>query len=449
MSDAREEARSLLRSRGGGAAGTVGPAADPVPPPARPGQPAPAVRRRSVSLSDHPEVIAARQRDQVLRAGLDQLGAPDLYYVPHQGVNGAVLRAYDRDLINFCGYNYLGLAGDPRVQAAARQAIDTYGTSCSASRLISGEIPLHAELEARIADAYQVGGAVVGGSGFLTGAAVIAFVLGAKDVAVCDSLVHNSVVSGTRWAGCQRMNFRHNDPESLDSVLRRTRGHFDRAMVILEGVYSMDGDIARLPELAEVARRHDCLIMIDEAHSFGVLGQTGGGIREHLGLPGDTVDIWMGTLSKSLASYGGFIAGPADFVEALRMAAPGLSLFAAGSPPATMAAAIAAFDIMRAEPERLERLQANGAAFLASARQAGYDTGASGGTPIVPVILGDDPAAVIASAGLLKAGINASPILYPAVAQGDARVRFFITSEHTPEQLATALDALREVAHPG
>jgi 7-keto-8-aminopelargonate synthetase-like enzyme len=423
MTGPRDQARSLLNRQGG-------------------------VRRRSVSLSDHPEVAGARQRDTLLRAGLDQLGAPALYNVPHEGVNGAVIRAYDRDLINFCGYNYLGLAGDPRVQAAARQAIDTYGTSCSASRLISGEIPLHAELEARLAGAYQAGGAVVGGSGFLTGAAVIAFVLGVKDVAVCDSLVHNSIVSGTRWAGCQRINFRHNDPESLDSVLRRTRGHFERAMVILEGIYSMDGDIARLTELAEVARRHDCLIMIDEAHSFGVLGKTGGGIREHLGLPGDAVDIWMGTLSKSLASYGGFIAGSADFVEALRMAAPGLSLFAAGSPPATMAAAIAAFDIMRAEPGRLERLRANGAAFLASAREAGFDTGASGGTPIVPVILGDDPAAVIASAGLLKAGINASPILYPAVAPGDARVRFFITSEHTPQQLEAALDALRELAHP-
>ncbi len=448
MTDTRAQARNLLSGGSGGSAGAAGAAADPVPPSARPARPAPVVRRRPVSLSDHPEVTGARQRQQVLRDGLDRLGAPELYNVPHQGVNGAVIRAYDRDLINFCGYNYLGLAGDPRVQAAARQAIDTYGTSCSASRLISGEIPLHAELEARLADAYQAGGAVVGGSGFLTGAAVIAFVLGAKDVAVCDSLVHNSLVSGTRWAGCQRINFRHNDPESLDSVLRRARGHFERAMVILEGIYSMDGDIARLPELAEVARRHDCLIMIDEAHSFGVLGKTGYGIREHLGLPGAAVDIWMGTLSKSLASYGGFIAGPADFVEALRMAAPGLSLFAAGAPPATMAAALAAFDIMRAEPERLERLRANGAAFLASVREAGFDTGASGGTPIVPVILGDDPAAVIASAGLLKAGINASPILYPAVAQGDARVRFFITSEHTPHQLRVALDALREVTHP-
>jgi 8-amino-7-oxononanoate synthase len=433
MTSTRDQARSLLNAREG----------------ARPAATAAPARRRSATLSDHPEVTGAQERDQVLRAGLDLLGAPDLYNVPHQGVNGAVIRAHDRDLINFSGYNYLGLAGDPRVRAAAQQAIDTYGTSCSASRLISGEIGLHTELETRLADAYQVGGAIVGGSGFLTGAAVIAFVLGVADVAVCDSLVHNSLVSGTQWAGCQRVNFRHNDPESLDSVLRRVRGHFGQAMVILEGVYSMDGDIARLAELAEVARRHDCLVMVDEAHSFGVLGKTGGGIREHLGLPGEVADIWMGTLSKSLASYGGFIAGAADFVDALRMAAPGLSLFAAGAPPAAMAAAIAAFDIMRAEPERLERLLANGAAFLASARDAGFNTGASGGTPIVPVILGDDPAAVIASAGLLEAGVNASPILYPAVAQGDARVRFFITSEHTPEQLADAVDALRKLVPAG
>jgi 8-amino-7-oxononanoate synthase len=434
VADARELARNLLLRQNPGAAGIpAGPAA-----PAARRVPA----RAAVSLSEHPEVIQALQRDEMLHAGLAELGAPSPYYVPHGGVNGATTVVDGRSLINFSGYNYLGLAGDPRVQAAAKEAIDTYGTSCSASRIVSGQIPLHAELESRIAGAYGVDGAVMTGSGFLTNAAVIAFVLGAGDVAVCDSLVHNSIVAGTKWAGCQRVTFRHNDPEALEGLLRRSRDHFERAMVIIEGVYSMDGDIVRLPELVEVARRYGCLVMVDEAHSFGVLGASGSGVHEHFAVPGDAVDIWMGTLSKSLASYGGYLAGSADFVFALKMAAPGVNMYAAGATPATTAAAIAAFDIMVSEPERLVRLIANGRTFAAGARAAGLDAGTTSGTPIVPVVLGDTRRTVTASVALLDAGINASPILYPAVAEADARIRFFITAEHTADQIDYTISTL-------
>ena len=371
----------------------------------------------------------------MLERSLAEYDLPNPFYVPHSGVNGATLGIFGADYINYSGYNYLGLAGDPRVKAAAAAAIETYGTSCSASRVVSGQIPLHRELEQRISGAYGVDDAVVTGSGFLTNAAVISFLLGEKDLAVCDALVHNSIVAGTRWGHCQRMNFRHNDPVALDELLTRSRGHFERAMVIVEGVYSMDGDMAALPEIIEVAKRHNCLVMVDEAHSFGVLGATGFGVAQHFGIDAHDVDVWMGTLSKSLSSYGGFLAGSADFCEALRMVAPGVSMYAAAPPPASMGAAVAAFDVMVAEPERAARLRANGTALADAFRAQGIDAGLATGTPVVPAIIGGSRATMIASQALLAAGVNANPIMYPAVSEGEARIRFFVTSEHTPDQL--------------
>jgi 8-amino-7-oxononanoate synthase len=276
--------------------------------------------RRS-DLSDHPQVVAAREI-QLKISEVTERGSPNPYFLPHTGPNGATLGLLGREMINFSGYNYLGLAGDHRVIAAAKEATETYGTSASAARAVSGEIPLYAELERRLAGAYDVDDAIVTPSGYLTNAAIIPFILGQNDLAACDALVHSSIVSGTQWARCRRVNFRHNDPDALEKLLIRSRSQFDRAMVILEGVYSMDGDIARLPEMIEIARRHDCLIMVDEAHSFGTLGEQGFGVRQHFDLPGDAVDIWMGTLSKTLASCGGYLAGNADLIWAIRMLGP-------------------------------------------------------------------------------------------------------------------------------
>jgi len=399
-------------------------------------------RRR---LEDLPQVRQSLERDRMLADGMAELGLTNPYYRPHRGVNGATIEVDGRQLVNYSGYNYLGLAGDPRVVAAAKAALDEYGSSGSAARIVSGNIPLHEELEAALAECYDTPDAILVGSGFLANASAIAFVLGEKDLALCDSLVHNSIVAGTLWSQCQRMQFRHNDPEALDGVLTRTRDHFDQVLVVLEGVYSMDGDICRLPELIEVARRHDCLVMVDEAHSFGVLGETGLGIRERFGLPSDAVDLWMGTLSKSLASYGGFIAGSRPFIQACRMSAPGMSLYAAAPTPATTAAALTAVTLMRAEPERLRRLRENGQYFLRLAREAGLATGPAEGAPIVPVILGSTRAAVVAGVLLAERGINVNPITYPAVPEGEARLRFFLSSEHTPEQIDVTIRSLADV----
>jgi 7-keto-8-aminopelargonate synthetase-like enzyme len=437
--DPRELARGLLaRSEGAFAAA---PAAVQ---PARM-NPSRTVAPPNTSFTDHPEVVRVREVYGKLDALYTAAKLTNPLFEPHSGFNGATVQQGDRELINFSNISYLNLATDPRVLAAAKAAIDTYGTSSSATRIVSGEIPLFGELETRLARRYDVEAAVITPSGFVTNAAVIGYLLGSKDVAVCDVLVHSSIISGTRWAGCRRLNFAHNDPDSLDAVLKMSRGSFSRALVIVEGCYSMDGDIARLPELIAVARRHNCSIMVDEAHSFGVLGRTGGGIRELFDLPGDAVDIWMGSLSKALGSVGGFVAGNAALVRALKYAAPGVSLFTTAPPPSTIGAALEALNIMESELERVRRLQHNAQTLLALAQAHGFDTGMSGGTAIVPVIFGDVTRAGMASLRMAQEGINVPVIDSPSVPAGEERLRFCATSEHTDDQLKYAITTLRTI----
>jgi 7-keto-8-aminopelargonate synthetase-like enzyme len=223
-------------------------------------------------------------------------------------------------------------------------------------------------------------------------------------------------------------------------VLKMSRHRFARAMVIIEGLYSMDGDMPPLPEFISIARRYDCAIMVDEAHSFGVLGETGRGIREVCDVPGDAVDIWMGTLSKALGSCGGFIAGDRHLIRALKYSAPGLSLYTIGSAPSAVGAALAAVEILEREPERVARVQARGRRMGELCREHGFDIGLSQGTPITPVILGDK--AGMASVGLIQSGVNVNAIMAPSVPPGQERLRFFVTSEHTEEQLQTAVAAI-------
>ncbi|WP_396426991.1 aminotransferase class I/II-fold pyridoxal phosphate-dependent enzyme [Amycolatopsis sp. EV170708-02-1] len=408
----------------------------------RHGSAAPSRTVRRTGLAGHAGIQAAKD----LRSDMDDFftkrGMPSPFFLEHEGVNGAVTTILDREVINFSGFNYLGLAGHPVVRAAAKAAIDTYGTSASASRTVAGEIPLYPRLERKLADAYGVDDAVLAPSGYLTNAAVIPFLLGPNDLAACDALIHSSVVAGAQWAHCKRATFRHNDPESLDTLLTRSRAHAERVLVVLEGVYSMDGDIAALPELVAVARKHDCLVMVDEAHSFGTLGEHGWGAREHFGLPGDAVDLWMGTLSKALAGCGGFLAGDADLIWAIRMLAPGICLFVTPPTPAQVAAATAAYDLMLSQPDRLTRLRTNAATAVRTLQAGGWDTGTSDGTPIVPIILGDTERTMTTSGRLLRAGINAAPIAYPAVAEGEARIRLFLSADHTAEQLDTLVSEL-------
>lgn len=382
---------------------------------------------------------------RAINDGAARLGIASPYFRTHDGVAGVTTKIGGHEYLNYASYNYLGLNGDPRVNEAARAAIDRYGTSVSASRLVSGERYIHRELERAIADAYGVEDAVVFVSGHATNVTVIGYLFGPRDLVVHDSLAHNSILQGIRLSGACRLPFPHRDWAALDALLAERRRQFERVLIVVEGIYSMDGDYPELPRFVEVKRRHRCFLMVDEAHSFGVMGATGLGIREHFGLQGSDVDIWMGTLSKALASCGGYIAGETALIEHLKFLAPGF-LYSVGMPPPTAAAALAALQCLRAEPQRVARLQHRGGLFLDEARAAGINTGTSSGLAIVPAITGSSARAVRLSHALFRRGINVQPILYPAVPERSARLRFFVSSEHTEEQIRETVRVLKEEA---
>jgi len=383
------------------------------------------------------------RRLSMLREGGDLLGIANPYFRAHEGVAGALTRIDGREYVNFSSYNYLGLCGDARVNAAAQAAIERFGTSVSASRLAAGERPLHGELERALAEAYGVEDCVAFVSGHATNVSTIGYLFGAKDLVLHDALAHDSVLQGAELSGAQRRAFPHNDWDALDEILERERRNFERVLVVLEGLYSMDGDFPDLPRFVELKRRHRAFLMVDEAHSFGTMGKSGLGLREHFGLEGGDVDIWMGTLSKSLAGCGGFVAGERALIDNLRFGAPGF-VYSVGMAPPLAAASLAALQCMRAEPERVRALHARAAQFLQLARAAGVDAGTSSGVAIVPAITGSSIGAARLSQALFRRGINVQPILYPAVPENGARLRFFLSSLHSEEQVRNAVAVLAE-----
>jgi 7-keto-8-aminopelargonate synthetase-like enzyme len=258
-----------------------------------------------------------------------------------------------------------------------------------------------------------------------------------------DALAHNSIVQGALMSGARRRPFPHNDWEAVDKILTDVRTQYRRVVIAIEGAYSMDGDIAPVPRFIDVKKRHKALLYIDEAHSLAVLGARGRGVGEYYGVNRDDVDIWMGTLSKGLGSCGGYIAGSTALVEYLKYTAPGF-VFAAGITPANVAAALAALRILEAEPERLVRLHERAAQFLRLAREHGLNTGLSHGTPIVPVIIGHSLDCLRLSQALFERGINVQPILHPAVEEQASRLRFFLTADHTEEQVSETVAAVAE-----
>jgi 7-keto-8-aminopelargonate synthetase-like enzyme len=285
--------------------------------------------------------------------------------------------------------------------------------------------------------------AIVYVGGHATNESTIGHLFGAGDLILHDALAHNSIVQGALLSGARRRPFRHNDWQDLDAVLTEVRSQYRRVLVAIEGVYSMDGDYPDLPKFIDVKTRHKAFLMIDEAHSMGTMGKRGRGIGEHFGVDPRTVDIWMGTLSKSFGSCGGYIAGSKELVEYLKYTSPGF-VYSVGMPPAAAGAALASLKLLLAEPERVERLQARSTLFLELARQRGLNTGASNHTPVVPVIIGSSLGALQLSRRLFERGINVQPILYPAVEEKAARLRFFVTACHSEEQIHTAVDAAAE-----
>ncbi|MEI8403460.1 MAG: aminotransferase class I/II-fold pyridoxal phosphate-dependent enzyme, partial [Alcaligenaceae bacterium] len=260
---------------------------------------------------------------QIIHSGAQRMGLVNPFFKQHEGVASAHTQIAGQKLINFSSYNYLNLSGDARINAAAVAAIEQYGTSVSASRLVSGERPIHRALEAALAALYEAEDAIVYVSGHATNVTTIGYLFGPRDLIVHDEFIHNSALEGIKLSGAKRFSFQHNDWKALDQLLTQHRANYERVLIVVEGIYSMDGDYPDLPKFVELRNRHQVFLMVDEAHSLGVMGARGHGIREHFGLQATDVDLWMGTLSKTLAGCGGYIAGQSALIEHLKFLAPG------------------------------------------------------------------------------------------------------------------------------
>lgn len=370
---------------------------------------------------------------------VEKLGNP--FFSLHQGIAKDTITLNDRELINYSSYNYLGISGEPIVIEATQKAIAQYGTSVSASRLLSGERPIHLELEKEIADFIGTDDAIVYVGGHATNVSTIGHLFGEQDLIICDALSHNSIREGCNLSGATIIDFPHNDCQALESILKRERNRYQKVLIAVEGIYSTDGDLAPLPEIVELKQHYQTFLLVDEAHSIGVLGLSGGGIREHFNLQATDVDLWMGTLSKSFASCGGYIAGSKELIQYLKYTAPGF-VFSVGMSPANAAAALAAIRLLKAEPTRAIKLQSRAKFCLDLAKSRGLNTGFSGDSPVIPIIVGEPHKAVTLSQSLLEDGINAKPMVYPSVPYDAARLRLFITSLHTEDQLQLTIDAI-------
>ncbi len=377
-----------------------------------------------------PECVALEQRLGAAAA----LGIDNPFFLVNQSVCGSTVTIDGREVVSFASFNYLGMASDPRVKAAAKDAIDKFGTSSTASRLVGGDFTIVNELDAELAKFMGAEAAIVFSSGHGTNESLFGHLFGKEDLILYDDLAHNSIVQGSMLSQAARRPFPHNDIEFLDRLLADIRGKYRRVVVAVEGAYSMDGDYPNLPRLIEVKKRHQALLFVDEAHSMGTMGPSGRGICEHYGVDPADGDIWMGTISKALGSGGGYLAGRKPLIEYLKYTTPSF-VFATGVSPPNAAATLASLRLLQQEPDRAIRLQDRSRLFLELAKKSGLDTGNSGGTPVIPIILGDSMLCLKISAALLAKGVNARPILYPAVPEPASRIRFFITADHTEQQI--------------
>lgn len=361
------------------------------------------------------------------------------YFVTHEPASGARTRVDGRILINFSSYNYLGLNEHPEVRRAAKAQIDLNGVSPGASRHVGGERAIHLELERKLADLYGADGAVTFVSGYSTNVGVIGGLLGPEDLIIVDSAVHNSAVTGAALSGAQRRIFPHSELDALESILASNRHRAQRVLIAVEGVFGMDGDIPDLPRLIDIKKRYGCWLMVDEAHSLGVIGPRGFGVADHFGIDPREVDIWMGTLSKTLSGCGGYIVGDAALILYLRSRV-GSFVYSVAMAPVIAAAVAKALDILKREPERVARLQSLGATFQRIAREKGLETGTSAGTAVAPIFVPDAMKVVQLSQRLFERGVSVQPVFYPGVPLGASRLRFFLTYNHSEEDIEQALE---------
>ncbi|MEU3373731.1 aminotransferase class I/II-fold pyridoxal phosphate-dependent enzyme [Streptomyces sp. NPDC006660] len=396
-------------------------------------------------VDDFPEVRQFEERVSSIVGS----GADFPYFRVHEGNIRDTTVVRGREFLSFGSYNYLGLSGHPAVNEAVHQAVERYGTSVSASRALSGERDLTVRLERALADFLGVGDCLALVSGHATNVTAIGHLVGTGDLVVHDALAHDSILQGCALSGAARRPFAHNDIEQLHYTLQVNRSRFRRVLIAVEGAYSMDGDLVDLPAVIDLKKRYGALLMVDEAHSIGTVGERGRGAGEFFGVDRSDVDLWMGTLSKAFASCGGYLGGSPRMVRWLRHTLPGF-VYSVGLTPANAAAALAAAELIVAEPYRVRALQRNAELFLQLAASAGLATGSSAGTPIVPCILRDSAKTLRVADRLFARGVIADPIFHPAVEEGLARLRFFVTSEHREDDIRRAVSILaEEVASAG
>lgn len=370
-------------------------------------------------------------REQGLYNNIRTIGSPQ----------GAWLVVDGQRVLNFCSNNYLGLANDPRMRSAAKGAVDAFGAGPAAVRTIAGTLTIHRELESRLAKFKGAEATVAFQSGFTSNLGTIAALVSKEDVIFSDELNHASIIDGARLSGARIVRYSHNDANALDNAIKNETG-YRRALIISDGVFSMDGDIAPLPDLVQVAERHDLMLMIDDAHGEGVLGRGGRGIVDHFGMHG-RVDVEIGTLSKAFGVVGGYVAGKQVIVDWLNQRGRPF-LFSSALTAADTAACLAAVDILEASTELVDRLWDNARYFKSEMKRLGFDTGKSD-TPITPVMFGDEVLTRNFSRKLFDNGVFAMGITYPTVPKGKARIRVMISAAHSREDLDRGAEMFAKV----
>lgn len=356
------------------------------------------------------------------------------------GASGARVTIDGREMLMFASYNYLGLITHPKIKKAAIEAIEKYGTGAAGVRLLAGTTKIHEKLEATIAKFKGAEDAVTYSSGYVTNLAAISTLCGRGDLVIIDKLDHASIIDGCILSGANHRTYLHNNMESLEKILANS-GNYTNKLIVVDAVYSMDGDVSNLPEISHLAKKYNAKVMVDEAHSIGVLGKTGHGIEEHFGLKG-AVDIHMGTLSKTIPSIGGYLAGNKDLISYLKHNSRPF-VFSASLPPVAAAAAIACFEVIESEPERIVNLQKNIKQFRDGLNSMGYDTMGST-TSIVPILVGEEEDTLKLCQMVNDEGIFICPILFPAIPKDTNRLRAHVLTTHTSQDIDKALDIFKK-----
>ncbi len=364
------------------------------------------------------------------------------YFRTIESEQDTVVKIGGKDILMFGSNSYLGLTTHPKLKEASKKAIDKYGSGTAGSRFLNGTLDLHLELERRLANFVGKEGALVFSTGFQVNLGVISSVTGRHDFIIIDELDHACIIDGSRLSFSKVLKYKHNDMEALEKVLQKCNS--DRIkLIVIDGVFSMEGDICKLPQIVALAKKYNANVMVDDAHGLGVLGDHGRGTANHFGLT-DDVDLIMGTFSKSLASIGGFIAADNDAINYLKHNARSL-IFSASIAPANAASVIAALDLMEQEPDRLQKLWDNTNYSMKLLREAGFDLGHTE-TPIIPIFIRDDFKTFGITKMLLEEGVFVNPVVSPAVASSSSLLRFSLMATHTFSQIEEAVDKIKKCA---